>query len=116
MKKNDGASTSAETNANRRVATRGIQDTARTGNLEAVQEHIEGASNLNEKEPATGDSPQHAAAATFGQLEAVRWDTASASLDLPRRPFRRNENGLLTDGVGRLIRSNSGVAQFRDEL
>ena len=48
-----------------------LQDAARTGNLEAIQQHIKAASNLNEKEPASGGSPLHTAAA-FGQLEAVR--------------------------------------------
>jgi ankyrin repeat protein len=48
-----------------------IQDAARTGNLEAIQQHIQATSNLNEKAPDSGGSPLHTAA-VFGQLEAVR--------------------------------------------
>ncbi len=48
-----------------------LQDAARTGNLEAIRLHIKAASNLNEKEPVSGGSPLHTAAA-FAQLEAVR--------------------------------------------
>ena len=48
-----------------------IQDAARTGNLEAIQQHIKATSNLNEKAPDSGGSPLHTAA-VFGHLEAVR--------------------------------------------
>jgi uncharacterized protein len=48
-----------------------LHDAARTGNLEAVQQHIKAASNLNEKEAASGGRPLHTSAA-FGQLEALR--------------------------------------------
>ncbi len=48
-----------------------IQDAARTGNLEAIQQHIKATSNLNEKAPDSGGSPLHTAA-VFGHLEAVQ--------------------------------------------
>ena len=48
-----------------------LHDAARTGNLEAIQQHIKAASNLNEKEAASGGSPLHTAAA-FGQLGALQ--------------------------------------------
>jgi hypothetical protein len=48
-----------------------LQEAARAGNLEAIQQHIRTASNLNEKAPDSGGSPLHTAA-VFGQLEAVR--------------------------------------------
>jgi hypothetical protein len=48
-----------------------LQEAARTGNLEAIQQHVKAASNLNEKDLVSGGSPLHTAAA-FGQLEAVR--------------------------------------------
>lgn len=48
-----------------------LQDAARTGNLEAIQQHIKAASNLNEKEPVGGSSPLNTAA-TFGQTDAAR--------------------------------------------
>jgi ankyrin repeat protein len=49
----------------------GLHDAARTGNIEAIQQHIKVASDLNEKEPASGGGPLHTAAA-FGQLGALR--------------------------------------------
>lgn len=48
-----------------------LHDAARTGNLEAIQQHIKAASNLNEKEPVAGASPLNTAA-VFGKLDAVR--------------------------------------------
>ena len=48
-----------------------IQEAARTGNLEAIQQHIQATSDLNEKAPDSGGSPLHTAA-VFGHLEAVR--------------------------------------------
>lgn len=48
-----------------------IQDATRTGNLEAIQQHIKAASNLNEKAPDSGGSPLNTAAA-FGQIAAAR--------------------------------------------
>ncbi len=48
-----------------------IQEAARTGNLEAIQQHIKATSNLNEKAPDSGGSPLHTAA-VFGHLEAVQ--------------------------------------------
>jgi len=48
-----------------------LQEAARTGNLEAIQQNIKAASNLNEKEPVGGSSPLNAPA-TFGQTDAAR--------------------------------------------
>ena len=48
-----------------------IQEAARTGNLEAIQQHIQATSDLNEKAPDSGGSPLHTAA-VFGHLEAVQ--------------------------------------------
>ncbi len=48
----------------------GLADAARSGNLEAIRQHIKAASNLNELEPVGGSSALSTAAA-FGQTEAV---------------------------------------------
>jgi len=49
----------------------GLHQAVLEGNLEAVQEHIEAGSDLNEREPSGGSSPL-ITAATFGRTEAAR--------------------------------------------
>ena len=48
-----------------------LHEAAFQGNLEAIQQHIEADSDLNEKDPVSGASPL-IIAAVFGQIEVVR--------------------------------------------
>ena len=97
-----------------------IQEAARTGNLEAIQQHIQATSDLNEKAPDSGGSPLHTAA-VFGHLEAVRAlvqaganvnarNNDGASPLLVAAFFCRTEivQHLLAHGADKLAKDNAG--------
>ncbi len=97
-----------------------IQEAARTGNLEAIQQHIKATSDLNEKAPDSGGSPLHTAA-VFGHLEAVRVlvqaganvnarNNDGASPLLVAAFFCRTEivQHLLAHGADKLAKDNAG--------
>jgi NAD(P)-dependent dehydrogenase (short-subunit alcohol dehydrogenase family) len=98
----------------------GLHEAALTGDLEAVQRHIEAGTDLNAREPAGGSSPL-ITAATFGQTEVARaLIEAGADLDqqnnegstalLTAAFFGRTEivEALLAAGADKSIRNNAG--------
>jgi NAD(P)-dependent dehydrogenase (short-subunit alcohol dehydrogenase family) len=98
----------------------GLHQAVLEGNLEAVREHIEAGSDLNEREPSGGSSPL-ITAATFDQTEVAR-----ALIDAGADVDQRNNDGstalltaaflcrteiveaLLDAGADKSIRNNAG--------
>jgi hypothetical protein len=98
----------------------GLHEAAITGNLEAIKQHIEAGSDLNEKEPMGGSCPM-ITAITFGKTEvALALIAAGADVN-----FRNNEGStplhtaaffcrteivkaLLDKGADKNIRNNAG--------
>lgn len=98
----------------------GLHEAAAQGNLEAIRQHIEAGSDLNEKEPSRGSSPLITAAA-FGETEAAR-ALIEAGADVN---FKNNERStplitaaflcrteivkvLLENGADKNARNNAG--------
>jgi len=97
-----------------------LHEAAFQGNLEAIQQHIEAGSDLNEKDPVSGASPL-IIAAVFGQIEVVR-ALIKAGADVNSRNnegstplhtaafFCRTEivEALLDNGADKNARNNAG--------
>lgn len=99
----------------------GLHEAALQGNLEAILQHIEAGSDLNEKDPAGGGSPLSTAAA-FGETEValalieagadVNYKNNEGSTPLHNAAFFcRTEivEALLEKGADKNIRNNGGA-------
>jgi len=56
-----------------------------TGNLEAVRQHIQAGTDINEKEPMSGSTPL-VSAATFGKTDCFSIEHAAKVLPVPGGP------------------------------